>query len=579
MKAPYVVGVVLAVIILAAGVFAPQLRSSDAKTAARAVAEATTAQHKLAQVDTTLTRLRRHLDEDRLKEGPAEVRSVAADLFKTMQDHEALLGTAIREAAAAVGIDATALGVAQVQGMAQYVQATALYTDAVAVRTQQVRAAARLLGLADDWLRARGFLDHYRGLDVAPVLARLKADVEELAALRTQAQDDLAALTARTRAAEQQLAEAERALADARAELLQVEEQGFRAGDDASFEAYRQRYLALTARLSELQQAEQELRYGGLRGATFTGDDLATAELAGGETVVGVEELQRKLATAEERARRLEGAHLSLEDRMKTVTEMGRQAQAEAERYQKRVDELAAEQKTAAEAVIALAKQAEELAGRALQSAEAAARSYRQSHTAVEAFIRAARTAKSERDPEGRNARLKAITQAPYLAQYAQSAEAAALVLAARIQAQRVDACQQIMADMRLLAEMNSAFARAFDPAPLMTIVETARPAGLDALEKARGIYEKLSTDPAATAWVSQAALAAAYHLTARLDPANASTHLSKTAELIQKAVDKRELSPYVQPLVPFRDHIGLTATPAKPAGDGTGAGFFGDEK
>jgi len=563
-KAPYVVGVVLAVLILAAGVLAPQLRSNDAKVATRAIAEAMAAREKLSRVDLTLPRLRRHLDEERLKEGPAEVRTVAADLFKTMQDHAALLDTAIRAAAAGVGLDAAALGVAQVHGLGQYLQATVLYAEAVALRTQQVRAAARLVALAEEWAQARGFLAHYRGLDVAPILARLTTDLEELSALRAQARDQLAALTERTRAAEEALAAAEQALAAARAELLQVEEQGFRAGDDASFEAYRQRYLALTARLSELQQREQELRYGGLRGATFVGDDLAAAEIAGGETVVGVEELQRKLATAAERARRLEGAHLSLEDRMQTVTEMGRQAESEAERYQKRVNELAAEQKTAAEAVIALAKQAEELESRALQSAEAAARAFRQSHTAVEAFIRAARTARSERDPQGRNARLRAITQAPYLAQHAQSAEAAAHMLAARIQAQRVDACRQIMADMRLVAEINSEFAQAFDPAPLKTIVETARPAGLDALEKARTIYEHLSADPAATAWVSQAALAAAYHLTARLDAANAAVHLSRTADLIQKAVDKRELSPYVQELVAFRDHMGLTARPTR---------------
>lgn len=610
MKPPILIGLAVAVLIVVGSLFAPLLRDSDLKRAERALEQATLAQRELARHSLNLPRadVRASPGEMTVKEEdlgaavaaaqetlqatgaefgkhartaqelaqrynlPAAppppfgtdvvgVQRALAAFQSAVKENQELLGRALKNASAAAAIDAEALGVQQTIGMAEYVRAADLLAQARDLRVRQAEAQAQLLDVASRWKVAQGLLEHYRGLDAAPVVAELRADQEELADRRAQAADNVADLSARVTAADQAYAQLEQALAEQQRQLLALREQGFLVGQDEGaegFDAYRQQYLTLSERLRELQQQEQEARYGGRRGAEATSGDWAAGELQGGEATVGLEELRRRLEVAQARLRCLEEASAALDAHIGHVNASGGQADVEAARYGERMSELSARAQAAAAEVERLAGEAFEKETEALRAAENAVRAFAQSQRATDAWLRAVRDLQRERDASRRNRRLDILLRDPYLEHVPRSAEASARVLAGRIHLQRVENGEALLGDMRVFTETYADPHLSFDPSPYEAQVEAARTAGLETVQKAAEIYagvaEKLASVP--TVWVPLGAGAAAHHLLSCIDPVQAGVHASRAAELIQRAVERREQFPYAQPLVAFRGHL-----------------------
>lgn len=609
MKQSVFVGIALAIVILAACFLTPALRGSSRRATEKAREHAELARRELARVDQLLPRLGALADVTKMKEadlapaaeksadrvkeisaeyaklvrqaqelaqrhglpapeflpltgGAAGAKNALAEFQKAVVEDDKLLSSAISEATAAMATEEgkNTLAVAQVLGMAQYDRAADQLEEAEKLRAQQIAKQVQLLSVAAEWKVARGYTDHFRGLDVGPILAQLRTDLTELAEKRAQADADAKALADQVAQREQELVKVVADEKTAKDQLLSIEEQGFTAGlapsSPQSFESYRARYLETSARLQKLQEQEQELRYGGRRGAELAGDDAATAEIKNGAPVAGLEEMQRRLATAEEKAKRSASGHLSLDERAKYVTQSGQAAQAEIQRYQTRLTQLDTEQKAILGEIQELAKQALEKEEKALAAAVAAVRAFADSQRAAQAYVSAASELQNARDPDRKNERLTAIVSDPYLKQFGQSAEAAARVLAGRIHAERVDSMKRLIDDIRLFTEIKPDPSFKFDPAPLQTVLDTARSAGLETLERARKIYEEMARTAPKTSGVPLAALAAAWHLTARLDEAEAAKYLADAARYAQQAVEKREQSPYLAGFVKFRDYL-----------------------
>lgn len=639
MKPPILIGAGLAVVIAAVAIVSPALRSSTKKTAEKAQDRSALAERKLARYSLTMPRLDAIAGTAGMKQNEADLQAAVAAAtadpnailpragreyaelvrraqkaaqdsglpapklaplatdaagvqralaeFQTMlQANNALLKAAVADAQAAVQLDASALGVPQALGMAEYVRAASLLAEAEELRLRQADAQGRLLDAASQWKVARGYLDHYRGLQVAPTVAELRTDLDEIGTLRETATATLTTLTAQVAEREKALAQAERALTEANEKLRALEDTGFTAGDDASFAAYRQQYLALSEQVRASQQQVQELRYGTRRGMEPTDEEMVAGEVQGGEVVAGLEELQRRLAGAQERAKRLERATTELNEHMDYVTQLGKGAEGETTRFEQRLTELDAAQKALVTEVQTLATSAAGKETEAYQAADAAVRAFGQAQRAAEAWLRAARDLQRDHDPNRKNDRLRVVLQDPYLEQVPRSAEAAARVLTARICAQTSDCTQALAGDMQIFAAANPDFdLHEFDLAKFQAEGDKARTDGLATLGQAVTLYttvsEKLANQP--TKWVPLAGLAGAHSLLARLDPAQAAVHMSKALELIQQAVEKREQSPYLKPFVLFRDYL---RTAERPAGEPTAApkkeeekaGFFSDE-
>ena len=633
MRPSILVGLGLALVILAAGVFAPALRSGEEKRAVEAREQAELARRELERVSLVAPHLLELADVAVLMEDSAaldsaveqaseqlreisgessrlvraardraareglpepELQPISADAagvkramtqFRdSIKENDALLKAAISHAQQAASASPDTLGVPQVLGMAQYVHAAVLLSEADQLREEQTARQAELLEAGAKWKLTQAYAGHFDGLEVTPMLEQLLADLEELSALHEEAAARVAELSQAVAEREQTLAQVEEEMRSVREALLQHEQQGFTAGDDASFEAYRDRYVDLSHTLAGLQEQEQALRSGGRPGATLEGPDLATAELEGGETVIGLEELRWRLMTAELRADRAAHANQSLEDHITYIKEAGHEAQSAAESYQQRLANLAGEQRELFEGIAALAQQAYEKEDEALRAATAAYQAFSKAQNGARAWVRAANELQRERDPERKNERLKLLLSDPYVEQLAQSAEAAARVLAARIHASRIEGADNLIADINLFLEMVPEPGFQFDPAPYEEARNTARTEGLAVLETARSIYDALAHDTRAgqTAWVPYGALAAADHLTARLDPAQSSEQLSAARDAIANAVDNRTHNPRLWRFVQFRDHLsGAAPSGSSPESDASSEGddfFMGGE-
>jgi hypothetical protein len=617
-KSPVLIGIALAVIIIAASLVAPRLRSAAREKVEQAqdraaLAERELARHSLAlpladalaQPDVMKSQESQLGDAVRsaaepLKEASTEYSKLArtaqdlaqhaglpaptlrplgtdtagiqraiTDFQATVKDNQALLNRALQDASAAAAIDGQALGVQQAVGMAEYVRAAEAQAQAARLRSQQADAQARLLDVGTQWKAAQGFLDYYRGLDTAPIVKELQGDLEELGERKTEAAAEVAQLSDQVAQRKQALEQVEQKLAEQQTQWQELQKKGFKPGQDQGadgFEQYRDLYLSMAENVRQLQQQTQELRYGSLHGAKASDEDWATGKLSG-EPSVGLEELQRRLDIAQERARLFTQSVTGLGDHIRFVTESGQQAQTETNRYQKRMDDLEGAAREVTAEIEKLAGSAFDTEAEALKAAESSVRAFAQSQKATEAWRRALVEVQREKDPSHKNERLNRVLKDPYLENLARSAEASARVLAGRIHLARVESGEALLGDMQVFTETYTDPKFTFDPSTFQTQVETARAAGLETLQAAAQLYttvaDKLGTVP--TVWVPLGAASATYDLLAHLDPTQAAEFQAKATELIQKAVEKREQSPYLQPFVTFRDHLASLSAPAEP--------------
>jgi hypothetical protein len=640
-KSPILIGSGLAVVILVASLLAPRLGTGDRRKAERVQEQVLLAQRELGRHSIALARADAVADATKMVSTPGYGAAVSAateslaqtsaeygTLSRTAQElarrcglpaptlppfaidaaglqramttfesaakenHE-LLARAAKDAAEAVAMDAQALGAQQTVGMAAYVRAVEALAASQELRGQQASAQARWLETAAEWKLSQGLLAYYRGLEPGPIVAGLRSDLAELDALHAETVESYTRLADQVAERKAHLAQVEQELSTQQQRILELEKEGFKAGQDegiGGFQPYRAQYLKLSETGRQLQMEQAELRYGGLRGATASDDDWASGTLRGGEPFLGLEELERRLEVAQQRVERLEQARKVLAAQIVHADEASAQAQKETAQYQERLTQLATQVGSLRSEIENLAKAAFDMESEALKAADNAVRAFGQAQRVAEAWFNALRATQRDKDPIRKNERLERILKDPYFEHVSRSAEASARVLAGRIHVARVESGESLLGDARVFTEMYTDPHFSFDPAPFEEQVETARAVGRETLQKAAETYtliaDRLSSAP--TVWVPLGSAAATYHLLARIDFEQREACLSKAVELVQRAVEKRELFPYARELVAFRDHLVSAAkapaegkpAPEQPAkAEEPESDFFTDEK
>ncbi len=609
MKPSILVGVVIAIIILAIVIFAPPgLRSGAAKAAEEAQAQAALAERLLYRHSVQMSTLERLVSPAAFKDVQAQAlyEQAKTGLTQINQEYSKLLSRmksdaeadklpaptvsilpaspagveqaikgyqnllkedldrltskdgAIGLANGAKAIDASALGVQHVLGMSLYTRAAELLSAAQDLRRQQQLAQVRLLLVASQWKAYQANSDYLVGLDVRDILSKLRTDLADVRDQNQAASDEATKLAAAVTEREQALAKVRQDLKAGRDELLGIERQGFVAGQDDSFNAYREKYVAVSSRLRALEEEEQLLDLGGFREPKFDGEDVETAKISGTE-VIGLQEMQRKLAAAQEKAKRLGEAVAALEKHIGFVDEAGNAANKGQGDYAKLLDELSNKQKEIVPQILKLQAEASKKETEAMQAASEAASAFEASQQSADKWVSGARELRQNADPEGKNAWLARITSDPTFPQFGKSAKAAALTLKGRICAQRIDGNQSLLDDISIFGAMRpGAGLKPEEAQKYKDEIDTARDSGKKALDDATKIYAALEKASSGTkwSWVSQAGLASAYYLAARISPADAEELLTKARESAEAAVKDRENSPYLAAHVQFRDFL-----------------------
>jgi len=590
---PLVIGVVLAIAILALGFLVPAiLPATVSSTTVQAFQEAELARRQLHAYDASLplaagranvaelkdadfgrlversqeefdtlgsefrqlvNRVKSADQQNRMPESPvralvpspSNVKSRVSELERSVRDNEQLLTGAARASRSATQADRDALGVGQVAGMVKLSEAGRLLAEARELRARLTAEQARLLAVATAGAEAQSERDRHAGLKVAEIQGVLDGHLDTVSAALAESQAELDRLRAEVAEREQALAGLRGQLEETRTRRLTLEEMGFTVGDDASFEVYRAEYLRLSNTLRELEEREQLLAFGGIEGGRVADDDLLKGEIEGGVTVVGLNELKRNLALVEDKLTRYTRARQALEDQKSLVTTMGGEARTWEAQYAARLETEATEVQQIRANMDELAQQAFEKETAALAAAGAAATAFKSAKSAADRWTGEASSLQREKDLPRRNERLKLIAGDNFAAEAAASADAQAKMLVGRIYTERALG----------LADYFDTLARAdelmpgseFDTTKLQEQFTEARDEAVRILNEAREAYERLAQKQSSTSWVHQASLATVYHLLWLIDEFNAAQHRSNLLDQLGKVVEDRQQSPHLQ--------------------------------
>ncbi len=607
---PLVIGVVLAIAILALGFLVPAiLPATVSSTTVQALQEAELARRQLHAYDASLPLAAARANVAELKEAdfgrlversqeefdtlgsefsqlvnriksadrqnrmpessvralvpsPSNVQARVSELERFVRDNEQLLTGAARSSRSATQTDRDALGVGQVAGMVKLAEAGRLLAEARELRARLTAEQARLLAVATAGAEARSERDRHAGLNVAEIRGVLDGHLDTITAALAESQAEVDRLSAEVAEREQTLAGLRGQLEETRTRRLTLEEMGFTVGDDASFEAYRAEYLRLSKTLRELEEREQLLAFGGIEGGRVAGDDLLKGTIEGGVTVVGLNELKRNLALVEDKLTRYTRARQALEDQKSLVTTMGGEALTWEGQYADRLETLAAEVQQIRASMDELARQAFEKETAALAAAGDAATAFESAKSAADRWTGEATSLQREKDLQRRNERLKLIAGDNFAAEAAASADAQAKTLVGRIYTERALG----------LADYLDTLARASELMPgsevdtvkkLQEQFTEARDEAVSILNEAREAYERLAQKQSSTSWVHQASLATVYHLLWLIDEFNAAQHRSNLLDQLGKVVEDRQQSPHLQQQVALYALVtGGTAAP-----------------
>lgn len=581
MKPHVLLGLVLAAGLAAGIYFVPSfLRAPESVARRDAEQKAALAVRKLHHYDPVLPQLQPLVNLDALRQTSmpeiANLPGAVKGLDDLLKANDALLKQADADAGAGGALDAKAIGVKQAQGMAKLLEAVVALTTAERLRRDLETLDARLLALGAEWRIVQSYADRYKGFDVGAALDALGKDQEELKGQHAQATAEVEALTKQIADREQALAQATEGLKTTRTALQALETTGFQAGQDASFNAYRDQYARLAKQMQAYQEQEEEALFGGLKGGQVSDENPEGAPIQGGEPVVGLVALKARLAAAQDKVKRLEAAQTTLREHTTYVEAQQKTAQSEQGRYAQQLADLQAQMKKMMEEDIAqAAKNAFVKEQEALDAAMKAVDAFKAAETALSEWRSAAQTLQTEADAQRKNERLRAILDDVAVQQVPASAKAAAQTLVGRIHAQRIEALSAHVAVLQRFADVFPG--SSIDVKPIQTAIDTAREGGKNALSDAVKTYgdiaQKLSGKT--TVWVPKASQAAAAYLLSKVQAAGAADHLANARKLIQEAVERREQSPYLATLVRFRDHLkSLTAEePAPESGGGGGEG------
>lgn len=590
MKA-FIIGLVLGVVLLAAGIVTPTMLRSSAQRAEQdgrrqaelarrildghspAVADlgVQVALDRLSQAEPAdllmqmpdaeqigrdfAARVQRARTEDRRRGMPETdlravtmnepgLRAAVGSVSRIVSENHARLSRAVNEARAAVQSAPDALGVPEVLGAARLVEAHGLLAEARRARITLNERLGQVSELAYRYAAAASDEAEHAGADVGPVIAALQEDLADLEREHAETNAGIQEQSSLVAARQQELDDLRRQLAEVRGAMLSLQDESFVPGSDASFNAYRQRYLELAGRARALQEQEQLLAYGGRAGGTEQDIGLEFGHVEGGAPQIGLETHKRALDLAQGRSERLARGAQAVEEKIRSVRESGELSSAAAQRAAERRRTLRAEIDEHRETIEALAQTAMEKEEAALRAARDAAQAYRTSAQAHGRWIADARKTQQDLDKIRKNERLQRILEDNYGDQPGLGGEAHARLLAASIMGERLAGLASLQRAFHCIS--SNVPGAPFDAAALDEERLNARNTAIETLVEARGAYERLAGRSLPTNWVHQASLAAVNHLLSMIDADGAAQHRAAAVDAIRKAVANREHSPYL---------------------------------
>jgi hypothetical protein len=483
------------------------------------------------------------------------LRAAVASLERLSAENRQRLDEASREARQASQLSGQTPGVAEALGLTKLVEAQERYAEARRTRTELAAELGRLSELAFEAASAESAAGHYGAVNVADVVKTLQDDVAEVAAQHEQAAAHAARLSAAVAEREADLSRTRDELSRVRSELLSLEETGFAAGNDSAFDSYRQRYASLSARARELQEQEQLLSDGGKLGGEEVDRGLDFGIVEGGETVIGLEELRRELAIAEEKLQRLGVSQESLAEKARSVEQVGSLSQEQQRHLTELRDGIRRQITDRHARAEELAKTAMEHEDQALRAAQEAAQAFRSAAQAHSRWTGDARKTQGEFDKMRKNERLRLIVEDKYGEQLSAAGEADARTLAAMIHNDRLMAVGNLKQTLERVAANVAGFS--FEAQPLDDAIASSREEAIKLLGESRAAYEKLAGKALPTSWIHQVSLAAVEHLLSKLDEEGAAQHSAAAIQNIRQAINKREQSPYVsEAVLAFARHL-----------------------
>ncbi len=583
MKPPLIIGAVLGLLVVLVWVFVPTLQSESARAADAAGASAELARRQMSRYSPTLPVTEPHVALDELKDADLSALESASSHLRTAQARikaqaegeelepnyvadgvpagemrkgiagfEALLRTnrqLLVDATAAAGDAARTperppqATVDMILGMAHLLEGEAALNEALHLRSRLSDAYGEIRRLGAQHRLVRIKADYFEELEIEPILDDLREGEhgrEWISAQAEQAHADAEQLAQDVAQREEDLAAVQEELRAARDERLRLEEEGFRAGDDAAFARFREQCRAIFGRLDQLQTREQNLLFGRLS----EDDD---------EPVLGLDELRRKHALHVALAERYDTAITALDDQIEFMQTASAEARAGVVDYTDRLNELMEQMQAVHPVLKELANAANNKEEEALRAAHAARDAFVKADSAIRDWKSAARETRTTYDPQNKNERLDRIVGDRSIDQYAKMAEAAARMLEGRIHAQRLDGFTRHRETLVQVSELVGA--GTFDDTVILEGMDTARTEGETAVNRAIEIYDAWDVR-SETKWIAESSKAAAYYLLSKLLEQDRDQLQWEAARIIYAAVDGREQSPYVADQVIFRNYL-----------------------
>ena len=466
------------------------------------------------------------------------LRSAVSAFESDARANAKLLEDADRSAREALSDGGDELEVGHIAGTVKLVKAEQTLGQARVLRADMTRLEALLLETAAKWADARAAADYHASIDVKGIEENLAADLETMQADVAKAQaevTELGELIGRNGAL---LTETRENIATLRDKQVEMEDQGFTLGDDESFADYRERYRDLVERLRVLQEREHVLAFGGIEGGQVAGDDLVSGEIRGGTQVLGLDELKSQLARAETRLERYQSGVQALERQIAMMRKLDDEASSRRGDHEQRMSTLGGQIDQLQERLNNLANEAFDLEDKAISAAKEAQRAYATASRAAGKWISDASDLQRNKDPQRLNERLKRIINDKSIKPFGGAAEASAKLLEGRIQAERALALRDFanaLQRVRTLVPENTA-----DVAAVEEKYATAQEQAIEALNAAREGYERLTQQENNTSWLFESSLATVYHLLSLVDPIRGQDAYSNFVDRLGRVVQDR---------------------------------------
>lgn len=491
------------------------------------------------------------------------MRTAVTAFEKLLVENQKLLAEAAKAATAASSTDKNAPGLGLTRGLLKMVEAQDALHQARDIRRAFGEQQSELLLVAADWNVAKSDEAGSAGVDVAPVLTKLDEDLKQTDMLIKEANDEVGSLEKNIATHEQSLAQVKDELQKLRAEYNRIQDAGFKAGDDAAFDAYRKALAGASDKLRDAQRTEQWLIGGGANGATVAGDDMMSGELQGGEAFAGIENLKVQRDALKGRVAQLTTNRQRIETAIKNTRDMGSAAKSDAEARATRVGAVFANLDKVRQRAEELSKQAAELEDKAISAAREAASHFQSAGAAAEQLRGPARKLQSEFDPQRKNARINMILADDRMELQAGTLEAEAKALIGSTQAARVASLRSYKETLGTVVSIVKG--ASFDEKSLDQAIGVSLEEALGTLSDARAALDRFATSGKPTSWLQQGTLGCVEFAMAQIDTAKATEHMAAASANLQKAVEKREQSPYLSPSVLTLKTQIAGASPAAP--------------